>query len=445
MILRKSKFLFLIAFFVARRAVAADPSKYSQWMMNFYKDPDVPSFRGFWSDALSSHRLEDQNQIAPFSAFTAQVLHQYPRLLAADFSNLNQYSNIQRSAILRILWLSDTKEANGILRNENASQYLNQPPAPIEKHPISDASDLDFCWGYYFATGSTKALIPVIAALDYVKYVGSISQAGTSATTTNDTNSRSKEIIFRAARWSLFSNAKEDLHVAQFLDQVYRDGNTPIPRRRSLRPILPSLFPQRYELIDPTKPMTKVVYHIVGPQVQPGSFTSKSKTLYRYGKTIGRVDEAPDPSAKLQALTISNGPDIFLINLWDNTGRHIIDQSPTCFFHAPVVPPTDPHKPLRASSFEFGLEMDFMRDQKIKAISGNFQGNRADLYTATQDGLILNVYTRPGESQPLGVSVFDGNTEVTTIVYDEYKPDLPAARALFWPPPGVTLSIAKAQ
>jgi hypothetical protein len=157
----------------------------------------------------------------------------------------------------------------------------------------------------------------------------------------------------------------------------------------------------------------------------------------------------PDPTMNLKALTIANGPDIFIMNLWSKTGLHVIDQSPTCFFKAPIVlqaplfPPSEKEKMVASISFEIGREMTYMEGKGIKPVPGSFRGRDADLYRSDANGLTLTLYTEPKASLPIGVSVFDGKTELVTITYDEYDSNLPADRSLFWPPPGVQLSIKK--
>ena len=431
------RFVLLI---LALRATGFANEQHDDWFKQFYKSQDVSKFDGFWKDMISEKRLENENQIAPLTGFTSQVLHLHPELLKGRLDDISRFPEKQRKPILNILWLSDTKEAQSILEKNKASDLIHQTPPPIGSWLIKDASDLDLCWGYYFATGDTNALVPIVFALDLATNAGAIQRYRTSMKSEEDKVAAYKDAIFGAAMWSLSSNAKENKKIASYLDKSYEDSHTPALRKRCIRMILSKVYPEKYEIASKTDKMTKVVYRILGPDVNPGSFAAKPKTLYRLNKTKSRTEEQPDPDMKLQGLIISNGPDIFMINLWDKTGKHLIDPGPTYLFHAPIVPTQEnDHKP-RIDKFEIGEEMPFMQSKGVKPKAGQFEGQAAQVFECQEAAeLTLTVFASPKTHLPIGVAVQEGGKELVKMAYDEYSQELAADDKLFWPPNGISL------
>ena len=189
--------------------------------------------------------------------------------------------------------------------------------------------------------------------------------------------------------------------------------------------------------------MTKVVFRTLEPPSPEGSFAAKPKTLYRYGSTKGRLEEEPDPAMKLHGLLICNEKDIWMINLWDKTGRHIIDPGPTYNFHANIVPPTEPNKPPKIDGFQIGYELAYMKGRGVVPKAISFNGVSVLLYESTDEGFILRVYVSPTTGLPLGVSVLEGPRTLTMLWYDEYLTSVKPDDSLFVPPAGLQISELK--
>ncbi len=80
---------------------------------------------------------------------------------------------------------------------------------------------------------------------------------------------------------------------------------------------------------DAPKTMTKMEVILGSPGVQPGSFASKPKVMYRAGNRYCRIEEAPDPDNGLHGLLIVSEPDAWVVNLVTKTARHVKDTGPT--------------------------------------------------------------------------------------------------------------------
>ena len=413
---------------------------YDDWFNHFYQTHDISKFEGFWNEVVTQKHLENDTAIAPLTGFISQVLHQHPSLLKNRFDDLGEFPEAQRRAVANILWLSSTPEADEILEKNKDKEFLHQPHLPIGAWPIKTASDLDFCWGYYFASGDTDALIPIVTSLDLVQYAGAIKKLNAGHKTEADTANAHKEAIFAAAVWSLGSNAKSDPKVARYLDTAYENSPAPFLRKLCMRTVLSKVYPDKYEVVPATEKMTKVVFRAVGPGIPPDSFAAKPKTLYRVGKTKSRTEEAPDPSMNLHGLIISNGPDIWMINLMDYKARHIMDPGPTYGFHAPIVPSNQKNKPPRVKAFEIGKELAFMEENSVKPTKAEFDGHEALRYECVREGLTLTLFVSPLTRAPLASTVNEAGKELVRYVYDKYTTDLAYDDKLFWPPAGVVVT-----
>ncbi len=188
--------------------------------------------------------------------------------------------------------------------------------------------------------------------------------------------------------------------------------------------------------------MMKIVYRHVGSNVIPGSFAATPLTLYRWGSTKLRAEEMPDPSMRLHGLIITNEKDIWMINLWNKTGKHAIDPGPTYNSHSPIIPP-EPGRIPRASKFEFGKELLFMKDKGVKPKIELVKNENFLVYECEEEGLLIRLYVSPKTKQPVSVSVTEGANVLTQLEYDEYQPSLSPDASLFSPPKGIIFSEEK--
>jgi hypothetical protein len=89
---------------------------------------------------------------------------------------------------------------------------------------------LDLCWGWYFATGDTAALDPIITALDYGRYAGALKRYPNSAHTDEDRDAAFKDAIFGAALGSLEANGSQDPRIAKHIRIQFYNPATPKAR-----------------------------------------------------------------------------------------------------------------------------------------------------------------------------------------------------------------------
>src|SRR5260370_15038215 len=85
-----------------------------------------------------------------------------------------------------------------------------------------------------------------------------------------------------------------------------------------------------------SKTMTMFTTRLVEQKSIPGSFSSEAKTCWRAGTKYARVAEAPDARNRIHELVVVSEPDVWIINLFDKSGKHIVDSGPTFEAELPI-------------------------------------------------------------------------------------------------------------
>jgi hypothetical protein len=185
--------------------------------------------------------------------------------------------------------------------------------------------------------------------------------------------------------------------------------------------------------------MTRVVFHQTGPGAASGSFAAQSRTIYLYESTMGRVEEIANPVQHRHGLVIANGKDAWIINLWDKTGRHMVDPSPDHTFYAPIIPPDKPGDEAPVRDFELGRELAFMTAQGVSPQAATKNGKSYLLYQCAREGYTLRFYVSASSGTPEACEVEKNGQLIVQLIYTSYV-SLPADPALFQPPPGIKIS-----
>jgi len=73
----------------------------------------------------------------------------------------------------------------------------------------------------------------------------------------------------------------------------------------------------------PTK-RTHVIAQMSGPNISADSFAAKPKIYWRASNQYCRIDEEPDTEKGIHGRIIMNEPDAWLVNLADNTAKHLL-------------------------------------------------------------------------------------------------------------------------
>jgi hypothetical protein len=189
--------------------------------------------------------------------------------------------------------------------------------------------------------------------------------------------------------------------------------------------------------------MMQIVTRDTSPNTPSASFGAKPKTLYRMGATYGRSEEMADPVQGIHGLMVIAEPRVWMVNLWDKTGRLIIDPGPTFVFRASIVPPEGRNQRPPLRGFEFGREYDFLRQHHATNSMETVDGKQYDALSVSLEGYGIKLLTTPGKEQPVRVIVRKSGRIMCQYDYDEYKTDLPPQMDLFTPPVNVKITEPK--
>jgi hypothetical protein len=187
--------------------------------------------------------------------------------------------------------------------------------------------------------------------------------------------------------------------------------------------------------------MLRVVYRDVTPGVPRDSFAAKPKTLYRVGTRYGRVEEAPDPDQGIHGLVIVNEPDVWMVNLIDKSAKHIVDRGDTTDFHAPILWTDD--MPADLKRFEFGCELQFMKEIGAHKERVEVQGEKKDKYTLVRDKYRVALFVGVKDRLPKAVVVQAGERVIHAIRYEIWEHGLEPKLDLFEAPNDVAIHEAK--
>lgn len=185
--------------------------------------------------------------------------------------------------------------------------------------------------------------------------------------------------------------------------------------------------------------MMKIITRNVSPGIDPHSFGAQPKTLYRMGEKYGRSEELPDSGMKLHLLVVVSEPNVWMINLWDKTGKLIVDPGPTYVFRASIIPSEERGMKPPLGDFEFGTEYDFLRSNKAVQTRTIVQGKKYDCLRVTREGYDITLLSHIGTKTPYRVRVKRGERIVCEYEYDAYQKGLSPKIKLFKPPSDVKI------
>jgi hypothetical protein len=180
--------------------------------------------------------------------------------------------------------------------------------------------------------------------------------------------------------------------------------------------------------------LVHIVFRDVTPGIDPASFQAQPKTLYRLGDGKSRSEEADDPPRHLHQLFVVAEPDIWMVNLDDGTGAHIVDPGPTYISHDPAV--AGEGVSSRLTELEFGCEAEFIKDNGLRpARVEQIGGQPYDVYRLDADGDAIEILVNRGK--PAYIRYFRAGQLVLVWRYDVYESGLKNDPSLFSPPAGV--------
>jgi hypothetical protein len=182
--------------------------------------------------------------------------------------------------------------------------------------------------------------------------------------------------------------------------------------------------------------------HIVTVDVTPGipaaSFEAQPKTLYRIGNDKVRIEEALDAANGIHGVIVDAEPNIWMINLYDGTGKHIVDPGPDFSAKAPIFGTPSSGLSPKLLGLEFGCEAEFIAQNAPTAVRSEQIGTaRFDVYRVSDGPDAIEILEQSGTRTPGLARFYRGGKLLMAIRYDLYSIGLANDPNLFIPPSNV--------
>jgi hypothetical protein len=187
--------------------------------------------------------------------------------------------------------------------------------------------------------------------------------------------------------------------------------------------------------------MTHAVVQMSGTDISADSFSAKPKTFWRASNQYCRVDEEPDPEKGIHGTLIVSEPDAWLVNLADNTAKHVLDHGPTFNCRLPIFALDQEMAKSKIGELEIGRELDFFHSNGAKLIEGPKLQFEANYYELTVGDSVLRLVERVDIHAPILIGLARGD-KVYKARYLQWE-DVPFKADLFAKPTGVKIEEAK--
>ena len=192
-------------FCLAQADILADdktPSGGDDWLTYYYRDPRPDQTVAQLKAWSSEGTLQNANARAPLTGFLSQVFRQNAAQIAEWYEQCKNLPKADLEFIAMAIWMSNTKEGRELIQKKHPGAFGEKDPPDILTLKLDSASALDLLWGYYFATGDSKALRRIIAMFRYA-------DAPKQVKGLPDRRAPFYTVLPEAAKWSLGSNAQQ--------------------------------------------------------------------------------------------------------------------------------------------------------------------------------------------------------------------------------------------
>lgn len=154
------------------------------------------------------------------------------------------------------------------------------------------------------------------------------------------------------------------------------------------------------------------------------------------------MDEEPDPEQGIHGRAVINEPDAWLINLADNTAKHILDPGPTFNCKLPVFAFDPEVAKIKICELEIGRELEFFRANGAKVVEGPKLSFEAQYYELTIGDSALRLVERVDIHAPILILLIRGDKmhQARYLLWDD---QVPFKAELFAKPTGVKVEEVK--
>ena len=180
-----------------------DAQDLNRWITFYYTDPEPERVAPAIRLLSTTGTLDNEAAQSGLIGFFTGVFKANDRKLPVWFAQLDGLDPKHRRLLWKMLRMSGADTAGPILNTARAKadakdkryieSLLKSPPLDLMNFPIIEPSMLDALWGRFSATGNTTCVDRVIGVLSWA----------------DDEDNERRQLIGRAAKWSLTSNAAQ--------------------------------------------------------------------------------------------------------------------------------------------------------------------------------------------------------------------------------------------
>jgi hypothetical protein len=188
--------------------------------------------------------------------------------------------------------------------------------------------------------------------------------------------------------------------------------------------------------------MTHMLVQLSGTDIPASSFAARPKEIWRASNQYCRIDEQPDLENGIHGRMIMNEPDVWMVNLADNTARHFVDPGPTFDCKLPIFAEDVDSAKSKVGELEFGREFRFFQVNGATSIDGPKLSFKVDAYELKIGDSTLRLVDRDDTHSPILVAHYRGQ-RVRQIRYQFWDDQIPFDPSFFAKPTEVTIQESK--
>jgi hypothetical protein len=237
----------LVYLFALTLFAAVQPAFAEDWLSHYYEHPTPERFVTEVQEMSKTGNLSNPKTAALISVFLGRVMAANPTKVDDWLSQLGELKGGDRQTLLAAASLSGTKGAQAYLDRQADAEGYRGKSFDIRTLEPKNPTILDMLWADFFATGEAVPIRRIVVALNYDKYSGALDRFAKSEKTEKDRNDALLEAVFKAAMWSLESNARQHHRVGEILERIYFSGGMTQPEQVQLSAILAKAMPDKYE------------------------------------------------------------------------------------------------------------------------------------------------------------------------------------------------------
>jgi hypothetical protein len=160
---------------------------------------------------------------------------------------------------------------------------------------------------------------------------------------------------------------------------------------------------------DAPSEMIHAIVQMSGPDISTDSFAAKPKIFWRASTQYCRIDEEPDPEKGIHGRMVVDEPDAWLINLADQTAKHILDPGPTFNCRLPVFAFDPETVRSKIGELEIGHELEFFHANGAKLIKGPKLDFETNCYELSIADTVLRLVERVETKAPILIVLIRGD------------------------------------